>query len=175
MGRVSSETLQRLNDFLDSLPPEDIKKCAHCNDHLTHIVKQAESITGAGMATVCRKLAEKINQVGYACNKEVDRPRTLYIAEVPEIYPYWVKIGITTLDVEKRIKSLSGIFPVNFNLIAAFSFPPETKIMQVESDVFSALSTFRINNNKEFFHMLCLDTIMSIMESLSNFGVARIR
>lgn len=61
MGRVSQETLGKLNAFIASLPVEAKKKCALCNETLTHIVKQAEAQTGAGTRTVCRVLAESHN------------------------------------------------------------------------------------------------------------------
>jgi len=62
LGRVSEQTIEKLNAFIDSLPVEARKKCALCNETLTHIVKQAEAQTGAGTRTVCRVLAEKHNE-----------------------------------------------------------------------------------------------------------------
>jgi len=62
MPRVSSETIKKLNAFIDSLPDEARSKCALCNETLTHIVKSAEAQTGAGTATVTRALSEKINE-----------------------------------------------------------------------------------------------------------------
>lgn len=62
MGRVSQETLDRLNAFIASLPSEAKKKCSLCNETLTHIVKQAEAQTGAGTRTVCRALADSHNE-----------------------------------------------------------------------------------------------------------------
>ena len=61
MGRVSAETIEKLNDFISSLPEEAKSKCALCNETLVHIVKQAEVQTGAGTATVTRALSEEIN------------------------------------------------------------------------------------------------------------------
>lgn len=62
MGRVSAETIRRLNEFIDSLPEEARGKCALCNQTLTHIVKQAEATIQAGTRTITRALAEKINE-----------------------------------------------------------------------------------------------------------------
>ena len=62
MPRVSSETLEKLEAFIDSLPAEARGKCALCTETLTHIVKTAEVETGAGTATVTRVLSEKINE-----------------------------------------------------------------------------------------------------------------
>lgn len=62
MARITQESLEKLNLFIDSLPAEARSKCALCNETLTHIVKTAEVETGAGTATVTRALAEKINQ-----------------------------------------------------------------------------------------------------------------
>ena len=62
MGRVSQETISKLNDFIESLPQEARQKCALCNETLTHIVKQAEVQTGAGTATVTKVLSEKMNE-----------------------------------------------------------------------------------------------------------------
>jgi hypothetical protein len=62
VGKVSQETIEKLNAFIDSLPAEARSKCALCNETLTHIVKQAEAKTGAGTATVTRALSEKINE-----------------------------------------------------------------------------------------------------------------
>jgi hypothetical protein len=61
MGRVSQETIDKLSAFIASLPEEARSKCALCNDTLVHIVKQAEVQTGAGTATVCRALADRVN------------------------------------------------------------------------------------------------------------------
>jgi len=61
MPRVSTETIRKLNDFLDSLPEEPRRKCAYCNETLTHLCKLAEAQTGAGTATVTRELADRIN------------------------------------------------------------------------------------------------------------------
>ena len=62
MGRVSQETIEKLNNFICSLPEEAKGKCALCNQTLVHIVKQAEAQTGAGTATVTRAIADKINE-----------------------------------------------------------------------------------------------------------------
>lgn len=62
MGRVSQDTLDKLNAFFESLPDEARSKCTICNETLTHIVKQAEAQTGAGTTTVCRALAERVNE-----------------------------------------------------------------------------------------------------------------
>lgn len=62
MPRVSQETIEKLNAFIESLPTEARNKCAICNETLTHLVKTAEVETGAGTATVTRVLAEKINE-----------------------------------------------------------------------------------------------------------------
>lgn len=62
MGRVSAETIRRLNEFIDSLPEEARGKCALCNQTLTHIVMQAEAQIEAGKQTIVRALAEKINE-----------------------------------------------------------------------------------------------------------------
>lgn len=61
MARVTQEQLQKLNDFIDSLPSEARSKCALCNETLTHIVKTAEAQIGAGTATVTRALADRLN------------------------------------------------------------------------------------------------------------------
>jgi len=62
MGRVSQETTEKLKAFVESLPAGDAKKkCAVCNEALTHIVKQAEAQTGAPTLTVCRAIADEIN------------------------------------------------------------------------------------------------------------------
>jgi phage N-6-adenine-methyltransferase len=62
MPRVSQETLEKLNAFIDSLPDEAKSKCGTCTETLTHLTMQAEVISGAGTATVTRALAEKINE-----------------------------------------------------------------------------------------------------------------
>lgn len=62
MPRVSQDTINKLNAFLNSLPAEARSKCALCNETLTHLVKTAEVETGAGTATVTRALSEKINE-----------------------------------------------------------------------------------------------------------------
>ena len=61
MPRVSEQTIEKLNEFFDTLPAEAKSKCALCNETLTHIVKMAEVETGAGTATVTRVLSDKIN------------------------------------------------------------------------------------------------------------------
>jgi len=62
MGRVTTETIQNVSKFFDSLPEEAKNKCALCNETLVHIVKTAEARTGAGTATVTRMLSERINE-----------------------------------------------------------------------------------------------------------------
>lgn len=62
MGRVSAETIRRLNEFIDSLPEEARGKCALCNQTLTHIVMQAEAQIEAGTKAITKALAEKINE-----------------------------------------------------------------------------------------------------------------
>ena len=62
MARVSTETIKKLNEFIDSLPNDARNKCSLCNETLTHLVKMAEVQTGAGTATVTRALAERINE-----------------------------------------------------------------------------------------------------------------
>jgi hypothetical protein len=62
MSRVSKESLEKLNAFIDSLPVEARNKCALCNETLVHLVKTAEVESGAGTATVTRALADRINE-----------------------------------------------------------------------------------------------------------------
>ena len=62
MPRVSEETINKLQEFIESLPDYARNKCALCNETLTHIVKQAEAQTGAGTATVTRELAARIDE-----------------------------------------------------------------------------------------------------------------
>lgn len=62
MPRVSHETIEKLNEFINLLAGDARSKCALCTETLTHIVKTAEAQTGAGTATVTRALAEKINE-----------------------------------------------------------------------------------------------------------------
>lgn len=62
MARVSQETIEKLNAFIDSLPTDARNKCALCNETLIHLVKTAEVRTGAGTATVTKALADKINE-----------------------------------------------------------------------------------------------------------------
>jgi len=61
MPRVSPDTIRKLQDFLDSLPEDLNRKCAYCNETLTHLCKTAEAKTGAGTATVTREIANRIN------------------------------------------------------------------------------------------------------------------
>ena len=69
MARITTEQLQRLQDFLDSLPDEASDKCSLCTTTLTHIAKQAEAETGVGTATVARVLAEKINETALPADR----------------------------------------------------------------------------------------------------------
>jgi hypothetical protein len=69
MARPTSEQLQRLQDFLDSLPSEARNKCSLCNTTLTHIVKMAEAEVGVGTATVTRVLAEKVNETALPADR----------------------------------------------------------------------------------------------------------
>lgn len=62
MGRVSQDTIDKINAFLDMLPDEATSKCTLCTETLTHIVKQAEAQIGAGTATVTRMIAERHNE-----------------------------------------------------------------------------------------------------------------
>ena len=71
MARVSEETINKLNDFIESLPKEARRKCALCNETLTHIVKTAEVKTGAPTATVTRALSKDFNK-GASQNDKVN-------------------------------------------------------------------------------------------------------
>ncbi len=62
MPRVRQESLDKLAEFIGSLPKDARNKCALCNETLTHLVKTAEVQTGAPTATVTRALANKINE-----------------------------------------------------------------------------------------------------------------
>ena len=80
MAKVSQETIERLNAFLDTLPVEDQNKCTLCTETLTHIVKTAEAQTGAPLATVTRELASRVNDGAAHSDKvsgEALRQRTL--------------------------------------------------------------------------------------------------
>jgi len=61
MARVSKETIEKLNEFFDTLPTDARNKCALCNETLTHIVNLAAAKTGAPTATVTRELASRVN------------------------------------------------------------------------------------------------------------------
>lgn len=69
MARTTTDQLQKLKAFLDSLPDEARNKCSLCNSTLTHIVKQAEAETGVGTATVTRALAEKVNETALPADR----------------------------------------------------------------------------------------------------------
>jgi len=73
MPRVSKETIEKLNEFIGSLPSDARSKCAICNETLTHLVKKAEVETGAGTATVTRCLADHINQNAAPNDRVSDR------------------------------------------------------------------------------------------------------
>jgi len=62
MARVSKQTLERLADFIATLPEEQKSKCAMCNDTLVHLVKSAEVATGAPQSTVAHAIAADINE-----------------------------------------------------------------------------------------------------------------
>ncbi len=62
MARVSTETLSKLQGFIDSLPDEQKNKCAICKETLTHIVKTGEAQTGAPRQTVSRALTDAYNE-----------------------------------------------------------------------------------------------------------------
>lgn len=69
MSRTTTERLQKLKTFMDSLPEEARSKCSLCTTTLTHIVKQAEAETGVGTATVARALAEKVNETALPADR----------------------------------------------------------------------------------------------------------
>jgi hypothetical protein len=62
MSRVSAETRETLDRWLDEQPKELREKCKLCRETLTDLVKRAEVATGAGTATVCQVLAEKVSK-----------------------------------------------------------------------------------------------------------------
>ena len=69
MSRVAKDVLKKLADFLDNLPSNVRGKCALCNETLTHIVKQAETQTGAPMATVTKAIADSHNETAASMDK----------------------------------------------------------------------------------------------------------
>lgn len=81
MPRVSTETIEKLTEYIDSLSEDTRNKCALCNTTLTHLVKTAEAKTGAGTLTVTRALADKINETAAPqdkVNAEALRSRVLW-------------------------------------------------------------------------------------------------
>lgn len=62
MARVTKEAKDKLKEYIDTLPDDVTNKCVLCNETLTHQVKQAEAETKAGLATVARALADKVNE-----------------------------------------------------------------------------------------------------------------
>ena len=62
MSRVSQKIIERLCQFLDSLPAEARNKCSLCNETLYHIVKQAKAHTAAPEGTICRAIADRHNE-----------------------------------------------------------------------------------------------------------------
>lgn len=89
MPRVSQDSLDKLNAFIDSLGPEARNKCALCNETLVHLVKTAEVESGAGTATVTRAFADRINETaapgdrvsGNALNQRVRQTEGLKMSE----------------------------------------------------------------------------------------------
>lgn len=62
MGKVSQETQEQVHKFFQNCEGEIITKCSICKETLTHMTKLAEVETGAGTDTVCKILADQINQ-----------------------------------------------------------------------------------------------------------------
>lgn len=163
MGRVNAETIEKLNDFINSLPEEAKGKCAICNKTLVHIVKQAEAQTGAGTATVTMILAEKINENALPEDKVTPKALSnkvrrgyyinnayIYIATTP-IYPNYFKLGLTTIPIKERLRTLQGIFIEPFTLVGMWEFPSED-ISLVEGELFSWFEEHRVVENKEWFY-----------------------
>jgi len=62
MSRVKQDVVDQVRELIALLPIEAKSKCALCNETLTHIVKQIEVQANAPMRTVCRELADQINE-----------------------------------------------------------------------------------------------------------------
>ena len=67
--KVTRNTLNKLQSFIDSLPEEAKSKCSVCNETLVHLVGSAMAKTGAPQSTVCRCLADDINKTAAPLDK----------------------------------------------------------------------------------------------------------
>jgi hypothetical protein len=89
----------------------------------------------------------------------------IYIATNPGLKPGLIKIGITNLEPDERMKSLSKSTssPANFELEYSKKIQ---KVKLIESRVHSKLSSYRFRLNKEFFE-IDINTAIQIIERVS--------
>ena len=155
MGRVSKETIEKVENFVDSISEKDREKCNACNKTLTCIMSKGKDITGAGIGTISRFLADKINNdIGSGLYtlpaKRIIEHAFIYIACTP-VYPEFFKLGMTTDSMERRLRTLQGIFIEPFKLVSIWEFPIEY-ISVVEKELFVWLKDYRVVLNKEWFY-----------------------
>jgi len=167
MSRVTQETLNKLHAFLDSLDPEVKGKCALCNETLTHIVKMAEVQTGAGTATVARKLADDINSMGMCVPKKGGGEANIYVAST-KIYPGLVKIGSTSGGVHSRVRDLGATTLHDYQLECSYSFPPTVRLKKIEKAIHDSLSSYRVRPDREWFYSSCLSEFHGMLENIEN-------
>jgi len=170
MPRVSQESINRLNAFIDSLPPEARNKCALCNETLVHLVKTAEVESGAGTATVTRALADRINEDVKNGLYKIPSPPSggeqhIYVAKT-KIYPGLVKIGKTTSNPKQRVASLGSCLLDDFELVYSVSFDMRQSIHLIEKGIHASLSKYRVQPDREWFYENCIDVFYGIVVSL---------
>jgi hypothetical protein len=67
--KVTQETIDKLEAFIATLPTEAKNKCSLCNQALVHLVGKTMAETGAPQSTVCRCLADSINETAAPLDK----------------------------------------------------------------------------------------------------------
>ena len=89
----------------------------------------------------------------------------IYIATSPGLKLGLIKIGITNLEPDERMKSLSKSTSIPANFELRYSKKVQ-KVRLIESRVHSKLSNYRFRLNKEFFE-IDIDNAIQVIERIS--------
>ena len=142
MGRVSQETIDKLNAFIDSLPVYSAEQ------------RSENSVKGCW------------GQRYFGSGGEA----YLYVASCPA-FPRLLKIGITSCSPQSRCSSLHGSGPHRFSLVAAWQFPDNAPMRQIEKIVFSHISHH--HHSGEFFRGTCFSELVQLLNNTKTNKIAR--
>lgn len=86
-----------------------------------------------------------------------------------DLFPEYKKVGMTTREVEDRVREFNTAVPVNFHIITSISCEDPYSI---EQDLHVRLDKYRVSRNKEWFKMED-DTLVEELENIEYINITR--